>query len=139
MWFYSLLSGFIQNKDRQDLWTGPTGTLLLSEVIRTLAIIVEFSGVRISEVLAKDLFEVSWPLHNADIAEVRLSALIAFSTAITTLPEDKILQLLLDSGGSTAQIMMSISSSDPSRECRSLAQAISTSISTVLEQALITY
>ena len=145
MWFYSLLAGFIQHREKESLWTGSTGTQLLSEIIRTLATIVEFSGLQSSShVLAKDLFELVWPFHNADVAEIRLSVLVAVATTITTLPQDEMLYLLLQSttsGGedNLPQIIGSMSSSDPSSECRSIAQAISNSIVDVLDHSLISY
>ena len=140
IWFYSLVAGFIKNKEKEALWTGSTGTQLLAELLRTLATIVEFSGVQSStQVLAKDLFELAWPFHDTDVAEIRLSVLVAVATAFTTLPQDQMLQLLVESGGKTLpDAIGNMSSEDPSPECRSLAQAISTSIVDVLDQSLIT-
>jgi hypothetical protein len=146
IWFYSLIAGFLQHKDHEALWSGSTGTQLLSELLRTLATIVEFAGVQSSPVLAKDLFEVAWPFHDADVAEIRVSVLVSVATAMAMLPEDGILQLLLLGGGGEAaagagslpQIIGDMSSSDPNRECRSLAQTISNSIVEVFDQSLIT-
>jgi hypothetical protein len=123
----------MQHKDNETIWTGSTGSHFLASLFRTLAAIVEFSGIHCSQVLAKDLLQLVWPFRTADVAEIRLSVLVSVATSVAMLPEDRILTLLLSDGDSLPQIMSDISASDPDRNCRSLALTISQSIVDVLE------
>lgn len=132
-WFYSLLSNFVKHKQNETLWTGSTGSQLLANFFRTLAAIVEFSGIHSSHVLAADLLQLVWSFRDADVAEVRLSVLVSVATSIAMLPEEKILSVLLEEGGGLPQIMGDISEKDPDNKCRSLALSISRSIVDALE------
>ena len=133
LWFYSLLSNFIQQKDNETLWSGSSGTIFLANLFRTLAAFVEFSGIQSSQVLAKDLLDLVWSFRTADVAEVRLAVLVSVATSVAMLSEERILTLLVDDGNSLPQTMKQISASDPDSTCRNLACAISRSIVEALE------
>jgi hypothetical protein len=135
-WFYSLISGFLKNKENEALWTGSTGSLLLAHFLRCLALIVEFSGFLSSQVLATDLLSLVWEFRSADVAEVRLGVLISVATAISVLPEEEIFSLLLANDASLPKTLRDMSQVDPDRECRSLSQTISRSIHSVLSNSL---
>lgn len=132
MWFYSLIAGFIKHRDDDVLWTGSTGSIFLAYFFRCLATIVEFSGPQASQVLANDLLELVWEFRTADVPEVRLSALIAVSTSIAMLSNERLISLLLDKDN-LSRTMLEMSRTDPDKECRSLCQSISVSIHEVLK------
>lgn len=124
----------MKQKDNEALWTGSTGSQFLANLFRTLAIIVEFSGIHCSQVLANDLLEVVWSFRTADVAEVRLSVLVSVATSIALLPEDRVFSLLLlKDNDSLPQTLSDISRTDPDNNCRSLATSISRSIVDALE------
>lgn len=127
-WFYSLISGFLKNKESESLWTGSTGSLLLAHFLRCLASIVEFSGLLCSQVLATDLLSLVWEFRSADVAEVRLGVLISVATAISVLPEEATFSILLDNNASLPKVLQDMSLVDPDVECRTLSQTISRSI-----------
>jgi len=131
MWFYSLIAGFVKHKEDETLWTGSTGSILLTHFLRCLATIVEFSGVQASQVLANDLLDLVWDFRGADVAEVRLSVLVAVSTSIAMLSDEKLIALLFGEAN-LPKIMHEMSHNDPDKECRSLSRTISFSIHEVL-------
>jgi len=131
MWFYSLIAGFLKHKENETLWAGSTGSILLTYFFRCLATIVEFSGFQASQVLASDLLDLVWDFRSADVPEVRLSALVAVSTSIAMLSNEKLISLLFDDAN-LPKIMNEMSLRDPDKECRSLCQSISLSIRDVL-------
>lgn len=96
LWFYSLISEFVKHKEDQSLWTGPIGSTLLAYFFRCLATIVEFSGVQASQVLANDLLDLVWDFRTADVREVRLSVLVALSSSIAMLSNEKLIKLLFE-------------------------------------------
>mmetsp|Transcript_12775 Transcript_12775/g.26416 ORF Transcript_12775/g.26416 Transcript_12775/m.26416 type:complete len:419 (-) Transcript_12775:1478-2734(-) len=132
MWFYSLIAGFLKHRDKDRLWTGSTGSIFLAYFFRCLATIVEFSGYQVSQVLANDLLELVWDFRTADVPEVRLSALVAVSTSIAMLSNERLISLLFDKD-SLSRTMLEMSRTDPDKECRSLCQTISVSIHAVLK------
>jgi len=132
MWFYSLIAGFLKHRDKDRLWTGSTGSIFLAYFFRCLATIVEFSGHQASQVLANDLLELVWDFRTADVPEVRLSALVAVSTSIAMLSNERLMSLLFDKD-SLSRTMLEMSRTDPDKECRSLCQTISLSIHEVLK------
>lgn len=86
--------------------------------------------------MAKDLFELVWSFRDADVAEIRLSVLVAVATSIAMLPEERMLALLMEGGDSLPRIMSDMSSRDPDKNCRSLALTISQSLVEVLDQSM---
>jgi hypothetical protein len=131
MWFYSLIAGFIKHKENDTLWTGSTGSILLTYFFRCLAIIVEFAGIQASQVLANDLLDLVWDFRTADVAEVRLSVLVAVSTSIVMLPDERLIGLLYDEA-ILPRTMLDMSKRDPDAECRSICKTISYSINEAL-------
>jgi len=131
MWFYSLIAGFIKHKEDETLWTGSTGSILLSYYFRCLATIVEFAGIQASQVLANDLLDIVWDFRTADVAEVRLSVLVAASTSIAMLSDEKLISIIYDEA-SLPRIMLDMSKRDPDEECRSICKTISYSLHEVL-------
>ncbi len=134
MWFYSLIAGFIKHRDNEVLWTGSTGSILLAYFLRCLATIVEFSGPQASQVLANDLLDLVWDFRTADVPEVRLSALIAVSTSIAMISNERLISLLFEKD-KISKTMLEMSQRDPDKECRSLCQTISLSIHEVLRSS----
>jgi hypothetical protein len=132
MWFYSLIAGFLKHREDETLWTGSTGSILLAYFFRCLATIVEFSGFQASQVLANDLLDLVWDFRTADVPEVRLSALIAVSTSIAMLSDEKLMSLLFDEAN-LPQALHEMSRRDPDKECRSLCQTLSLSIHNMLK------
>ena len=132
VWFYSLIAGFMNHRNDEALWTGSTGSILLAYFFRCLATIVEFSGAQASQILANDLLDLVWDFRTADVPEVRLSALVAVSTSIAMLSNDKLISLLFDKDN-LSKTMLEMSRRDPDKECRSLCQTISLSIHEVLD------
>eukprot|EP00536_Pseudo-nitzschia_multiseries_P008741 jgi/Psemu1/241477/estExt_Genewise1.C_2280038 len=132
MWFYSLIAGFIKHKEDEILWTGSTGSIFLTYFLRCLSTIVEFSGIQVSKVLANDLLDLVWDFRTADVAEVRLSVLVAVSTSIAMLSDEKLTALLFGEA-SLSKTMLEMSQNDPDKECRSLCKTISYSIHEVVK------
>jgi hypothetical protein len=124
-WFYLMVAGFFRQKENDALWTGPTGSIFLTYLFRCLSTIVEVSGVQASQVLAGDLFDLVWGFRYADVAEIRLSVLVAVATSVAVLPEEKIFMLLLREDSSLPKDIADMSSRDPNEECRSLSKSIS--------------
>jgi len=131
IWFYSLIAGFIKHKEDETLWTGSTGSILLSYYFRCLATIVEFAGIQVSQVLANDLLDIVWDFRTADVAEVRLSVLVAASTSIAMLSDERLISLIYDEAN-LPRIMLDMSKRDPDEECRSICKTISYSLHEVL-------
>jgi len=125
MWFYLLLHKFIENREKESLWRDATGSHFLSSFFRALATIVEFSGPHNSQVLGKDLFDLVWSFRDADVAEVRLSVLVATTTSFAMLPVDRILALFMDGDVVTiSSALNAISEADPDKSCRTIAQTL---------------
>jgi len=124
IWFYSLVSKFVQTKDNSSLWGENIGSTLLSKFILILASIVEFSGnAPGTSVLAKDLFDIVWVFRMAEVSEVRRSVLVAVATVFRMLREEMLLSLLLDESSldSVPRNLHEIAINDPDANCRSLA------------------
>jgi hypothetical protein len=137
IWFYSLLAKFMEHRENVTLWRGSTGSQLLANLFRTLATIVEFSGLHSSQILGKDLFDLVWAFRTADVAEVRLSVLVSIATSFAMLPGDRFIALFQHGDvGSLPRIMNSISRSDPDEGCRALALTISRSLDDVLGEQI---
>lgn len=133
IWFYSLLGKFMEHRENEVLWRGSTGSQLLANLFRTLATVVEYSGLHSSQILGKDLFDLVWSFRTADVAEVRLAVLVSIATSFAMLPVDRLVSLLQHADiGSLARSMSSISQSDPDKGCRSVALTISRSLNDVL-------
>ena len=132
LWFYKIVTAFIEHREKEEMWTGFSGSQFLANLFRCLAVIVEFSGISCHAVLAQDLLELVWPFINADIAEIRTSVLVAIATSLSMLPEDRVLMLLLQEPNyQLPQIVHTISSMDPDKDCRILASFISQTIAGV--------
>ena len=127
LWFYTLVDGFIKHKEDDNLWMGSTGSIFLSFFFRCLASIVDFAGIQGSQVVANDLLDLVWDFRAVDIAEVRLSVLVAVSTAIAKLSDEKLISLLY---GETdlPRTILEMSKKDPDEECRTICNIISNTI-----------
>ena len=126
MWFYSILKMFLNEKDDEATWSGSTGSHLLSSMLQTMAVIVEFAGLASAPVLARDLIEFSSSFLDADVSEVRMAVLIAVATSFSVLPEDRILAVLLERGGdSLIRTLANVAQTDPDHNCRALASSLS--------------
>lgn len=132
MWFYSLLHKFIENRENESLWRDATGSHFLASFFRALAAIVEFSGMYNAQVLGKDLFDLVWSFRDADVAEVRISVLIATATSFAMIPIDRLLALFMDQDIlAISSILNTISENDPDNGCRDVAQTIRQSLNEV--------
>jgi hypothetical protein len=137
IWFYSVVSNFIKHKENEALWRGSIGSILLANLFRTLATIVEFSGMYSSQVLGKDLFDLVWTFRSADVAEVRMSVLVSIATSFAMLPSEKFAAFFQNGDMSALpQVMNEISERDPDKGCRTLAMTISKSLGEVMRDSL---
>jgi hypothetical protein len=125
MWFYSILGQFLKEKENEATWSGSTGSHLLSSMLRTLAVIVEFAGLASAPVLARDLIDISASFLGADVAEVRMAVLIAVATSFSVLPDDRIFAVLLERGDSLIRTVANLAQADPDHRCRALALTLS--------------
>lgn len=138
MWFYSLLKKFIETKENESLWRDATGSHLLASFFRCLAAIVEFSGMHSAQVLGKDLFDLVWSFRDADVAEVRVSVLVATATSFAVIPMDRLLALFMDHNIHDISLALhAISENDPDNGCRTIAQTISQSLNEVSNRSVI--
>lgn len=133
MWFYSLLSQFLKEKENERLWEGSIGSQLLAALIRTLTIFVECAGPISAPVLAKDLFELVWSLRHAEVVEVRTAVLVSIATTLYALSHDQIMVLILDQGKSLYQYMKNLAHNDPDSSCRMIADSISSAVADVAQ------
>lgn len=140
MWFYSLIRKFIDNKEKESLWKDSAGSHFLATFFRALATIVEFSGMNSAQVqvMGKDLFELVWAFKDADVAEIRLSVLVATATSFAMMPLDCLLTHFMDHDiFSISNALNAISKNDPDNGCRTIAQSISQSLNEVSNRSLI--
>ena len=138
MWFYSLLHKFIDNNENVSLWRDSTGSHFLASFFRVLAAIVEFSGIHSAQVLGKDLFDLVWSFRDADVAEVRISVLVATATSFAMTPVDRLLALFMDHDILTISLALNvISENDPDSGCRTIAQTIRQSLNEVSNKSVI--
>ena len=136
VWFYSLIGTFMERKDDAALWGGDIGSTLLSSLFLTLSTVVFCTGPHNPgvDVLAKDLFELVWSFRGADVPEVRASVLDAVGTAFCFLREDTVLALLFDSSvDNIARNLQRMSENDPDNNCRSLARALTSNMTSRLK------
>jgi len=125
MWFYSILGQFLKEKENEAMWSGSTGSHLLCTMLKTMAVIVEFAGLASAPILSRDLIELASSFLGADVTEVRLAVLIAISTSISVLPEDRILSILFERGDSMIRTIANLAKTDPDHNCRALASSLS--------------
>ena len=139
-WFYSLVGKFMERRNEINLWAGFTGSQLLAHLFFTLAAIVDSSGCFSpgSRVLARDLLDLVWSFRTVEVAEIRSAVLIAVASAISLLPEEELINLLLSNGagGNLPKAMLDMAKNDPDTTCRSLATSISHSLRHVIAESL---
>lgn len=83
IFFYHLIDGFRQSKDNTALWSRENGEMLLSQLLITLSAIIEnIIFYPIVNILARDLFELSWPLFEAENSDIRIVSLISCSICL---------------------------------------------------------
>jgi len=138
MWFYSLLRKFIDNRENESLWRDASGSHFLASFFRALAAVVEFSGMHSAQVLGKDLFDLVWSFRDADVAEIRLSVLVATATSFAMIPVDRLLALFIDQDIFAISLALNaISENDPDNGCRTIAQTIRQSLNEVSNRSVI--
>jgi len=135
MWFYALLRNFIKRREDAVLWGGSVGSMLLSKLLLSLAMIVELSGRgRSTETMAKDLFDCVWGFHQAEISEVRIASLCAVTAALSNMQDDMLLQILYEErAGNLSSSLKQIVTQDPDQECRNVAATIAKNVARALE------
>ena len=109
--------------------------MLLSKLLLALAMIVELSGRgRATEAMAKDLFECVWGFRQAEVSDVRIASLCAVASAISSMQDDRLLQVLSDERpGSFSSTLKQIVMQDPDQECRDAAATIARNVTQSLE------
>lgn len=123
-WFYMLVHGFLQRKDKYALWGGASGARLLASLLLTLATFVECAGYSPgASILAKDLIELVWTFRTAEIADVRISVLACLSTSITVLPEDEVANVLIGTSDLVPFLEYTMRE-DPTQESKAIAAGI---------------
>jgi hypothetical protein len=125
LWFYSLLSNFMQTRQKTSLWEGSLGAVLLSQVFTLLATIVDCAGPNQpgTGLLARDLFHLVWGFRQAHVPEVRRAVLGSVVTVATVLPRPELAQLLSSEKG-FGRALHEMSLKDGDENCRELALAI---------------
>ena len=89
MWFYQLVSAWIQTKDNISIWGGSNGSKFFANYLVALAKIVECSGNHPgTSVLALDLFQLAMPFRHADSSEIRMAVLVTIATCCPFLPAE---------------------------------------------------
>lgn len=129
VWFYSLISHFVERKNESSLWSGHIGATLLARMLVTLAVIVESCGNDpTTDVLARDLFELVWGFRTAEVAEVRAGVLTAVATCIASVREEMMVRLIAHSNSNSNGSMDNLprylretAHADPDEKCRALA------------------
>ena len=122
--FYPLLKGFSDSKGNEVLWGDESGGMLLSNLLITLSVIVDNSGLHPgTAVLAQDLFELSWSFFVAENGEVRRAVLVALATCLPCLPSDYILRNVVGHEQFTA-VLRNTATFDSNEHCRLLASSI---------------
>lgn len=127
VWFYSLLGNFLERRQDVALWGGEIGATLLSSLFYTLSSIVRCTGPNTPgvDILAKDLFDLVWPFHNAEVSIVRASVLFAVGSAIGLLRKEMVLSLMFDSSSDCLlRNLQAIADCDPDQECREAAKGL---------------
>jgi hypothetical protein len=134
-WFYALLGNFIERRQDAVLWGGAVGSALLSKLLFSLTVVVELSGRgRMTEIMAKELFELVWGFRQAEVPEVRIAALCSVASAITNMHSNDLLHILYDNRADSLSFSLrQIVSSDPDQECRDMATKISQTVAQALE------
>lgn len=89
MWFYQLVSAWIQTKDNVSIWGGSNGSKFFANYLVALAKIIECSGNHPgTSVLALDLFQLAMPFRHADSSEIRMAVLVTIATCCPFLPAE---------------------------------------------------
>jgi hypothetical protein len=130
IWFYSLVRTFLERKEDDRLWKGSIGATFLATVFQTLAAFVECSRYGPS-VLAKDLIQLVWSFHQADVGEVRTAVLLAVTVSFTHLGTEDALTLLLDAN--IPQGLSLMAAKDPDEKCRELAVGLMSNITQTVD------
>lgn len=135
IWFYSLVRAFLERKEDNRLWKGSIGATFLSTIFQTLASFVECSRYGPgTSVLAKDLIQLVWGFHQADVGDVRTSVLLAVSVSFSHLGTEDALNLLLDGpANNMPEVLHSIACRDPDVKCRDLALGLVSNITQTID------
>ena len=131
-WFYALVRGFVQHKEDTALWGGANGARLLASFLIALATIVECSGLApATEVLAKDLIELSWSFRTVEVPEVRSAVLVAIGSSLLFLRDDALLSFLY-THGDLLVFLQEVALEDSNETCRMMAVTLSKNVSRIL-------
>jgi hypothetical protein len=137
VWFYTLLQKFMEHREQSRLWGGEIGATLLANFIATLSNIVDCCSQyqQSSQVMAKDLIQLTWTFWKADVAEVRAAVLYSVGTSLDRLRDDVVIDVLFGNGpifnnnnGNLLQSIQSMASNDPDDQCRTLSRYLSDKI-----------
>lgn len=130
MLFYSMLDGFMKNKDESSIWRGANGSRLLASFLVTLAVFVECCGNHSgTRVLAKDLFDLAWSFRDVEAAEVRTAVLVAIANSVSFLQDQVLLSVLCGDGvDSLPDFLRRTALEDADMNCRHLAEVLSKNV-----------
>jgi len=122
--FYPLLHGFMESRGKENIWNGVNGSLFLSQLLLCLSTILTNTFNHPSaNIMAPDLFELSWALHSADDSSVRKSVLVAMLVCCEYLPESKIISIRHNQPSFRGFLEMT-KMADVDGDCRNLSKAL---------------
>jgi len=122
--FYPLIQEFAISRENSSIWGGESGGNLLSKLLITLSVFVDYAGFHPSTcIVAKDLFELSWSFFTAENPEVRKSVLLSLASCIPHLHQNYIGQVLLGNER-IPDVLSKASNFDSNVDVRMLASAL---------------
>lgn len=135
MWFYQLVSAWIQTRDNVSIWGGGNGSKFFANYLVALAKIVECSGNHPgTSVLALDLFQLAMPFRHADSSEIRMAVLVTIATCCPFLPAEAFSTSCDGEDFSTYLARAALRDTDAS--CRQIAGIIGKNITSIDTLAL---
>ena len=135
MWFYQLISAWIQTKDNVSIWGGSNGSKFFANYLVALAKIVECSGNHPgTAVLALDLFQLAIPFRHADSSEIRMAVLVTIATCCPFLPAETFSATY--EGEEFASYLTRVALRDTDASCRQIAGIVGQSITSTTTDAL---
>jgi len=127
MWFYQLISAWVQTKDNVSIWGGGNGSKFFANYLVALAKIVECSGNHPgTTVLALDLFQLAMPFRHAESSEIRMAVLVTIATCCPFLPAE-VFSKSYD-GEDFSSYLTIAASRDTDASCRQIAGIVGRSI-----------
>ena len=128
-----LFAFIAQTKGEDAIWGGSLGERLLSELLRTLSVMVNCARTYpSSRVFASDLLQLAWSFRDAKNTEVKRSVLIAMSTSISVDPVGQSNNI-----NALVPFLTDCSFNDADGACREIALSIVGTISNAYQHQMI--